>query len=181
MFCLWWQVFQNSDVLPNGIDHFSIPESRGAVMWVFLSCLGDLSHKELFLTVLATILIRAGSYFPVAHWTEALPRMCAEWSTILTPKFLLVNCLFLPQDKLWAETQLEKRGWERCSREPVFFLPGFQEGTNRGREGRGSPPTLIEVFAGASCVISILGSPQGIFLPSRKEHFAGLHRLTASL
>lgn len=39
-----------------------------------------------------------------------------------------------------------------------------------GERGRGRPPTLIGVFAGASCVISILGSLQGIFLPSRKEH-----------
>lgn len=49
MFCLWWQVFQNLDVLPNGTDCFSIPENRGVVMWVFLAL--DLSYKGLFLTV----------------------------------------------------------------------------------------------------------------------------------
>ena len=37
MFCLWWQVFQNLDVLPNGTDDFSIPESRRTVVWVFLA------------------------------------------------------------------------------------------------------------------------------------------------
>lgn len=41
------QVFQNLDVLPKGTDHFSIPESRGAVMRVFFAL--DLSW--LFLTV----------------------------------------------------------------------------------------------------------------------------------
>lgn len=50
--------------------------------------------------------------------------------------------------------------------------PSPSLGGNQSR-GSGGARTLLEVFEGASCVISILGSLQGIFLPSRKEHLQG--------
>lgn len=63
-------------------------------------------------------------------------------------------------------------------------LLGLLEGTNREGEKEGrreKAPTLIEVFARASCVISIFGSLQRDFPAFKERTFAGLHRLTASL
>lgn len=50
-----------------------------------------------------------------------------------------------------------------------------------GRAKTPKPPTLIEVFSGASCIISVFGSSQEDFPAFKERTFAGLHRLTASL
>lgn len=65
-----------------------------------LSHLGFIS-QGLFLAVLwGFIWVNAGLNFPVAHRAKAFPQICAEWPTILTPKFLLENCLSFPQERL---------------------------------------------------------------------------------
>lgn len=52
---------------------------------------------------------------------------------------------------------------------------------DRGREKAPKPPTLIEVFSGASCIMSIFGSSQEDFPAFKERTCAGLRRLTASL
>lgn len=169
-------MFWNLDILPNRTDNFffNLRQQRSSsveLSFLRFILLGAFSHRPLW----ALYWRLQESTFLLPHWAKALSQIWAEW---LTPKFPLAIAFPFLRKCFELRLTLEKWCWKRCSGEPLFFLASWREPTGRGR--REKAPTLIEVFARASCVISIFGSLQRDFPAFKEGTFAGLHRLTAS-